>query len=214
MRRTPAAPTTATLGADACAIGGLRERKKARTREAIVDIALELFERNGFDATTVEDIAAAADVSPRTFFRYFDTKFDVVLARNSAEEKGLDALIAARPPGEGPVEAMHQVVRTKFLELIATGNITPLRELRVVMSTPSLRPLCLQHFHDHGDALATVFAQRMGGTPDDLRAHVMAGAVASALFAAVSRWVDDGADTDRLLPTIDDAFALLRDGTG
>jgi transcriptional regulator GlxA family with amidase domain len=86
-----------------CVPPGLRERKKARTREAIVDAALALFERKGFDATTIEDIAAAADVSPRTFFRYFDSKVDLVLAKNHEKNHGLGELIAERPADEGPV---------------------------------------------------------------------------------------------------------------
>src|ERR671911_220241 len=86
-----------------CGPPGLRERKKARTHEAIVDAALDLFERKGYEATTVEDIAAAADVSPRTFFRYFDSKVDLILAKNHETNVGLGALLAERPAGEGPV---------------------------------------------------------------------------------------------------------------
>ena len=80
--------------------------RRRRTREAIIDAALDLFERKGYDATTVEDIAAAAEVSPRTFFRYFDSKQDVVMAKTN--EKGE----TRRPAGgstreEGPVEALR-----------------------------------------------------------------------------------------------------------
>ncbi|HSP03694.1 MAG TPA: TetR family transcriptional regulator, partial [Acidimicrobiales bacterium] len=59
---------------------GLRERKKRDRRRQIEDVAIELFEQQGFDATTIEQIAAAAEIAPRTFFSYFETKDDVVLA--------------------------------------------------------------------------------------------------------------------------------------
>ena len=97
------------------AASGLRERKKARTREAIIDAALDLFGRKGFDATTIEDIAAAADVSPRTFFRYFDSKVDLVMAHNEAHGDKIAPLIAARPASEGPLEALRQVMHQMLL---------------------------------------------------------------------------------------------------
>src|SRR4029453_6501933 len=71
------------------AANGLRERKKARTREAIIDAALDLFERNGYDDTTIEEIAAAAEVSPRTFFRYFDSKLELIMARTGSKNPHL-----------------------------------------------------------------------------------------------------------------------------
>jgi AcrR family transcriptional regulator len=76
---------------------GLRERKKARTREAIIDAALDLFGSKGFEATTIEDIAAAAEVSPRTFFRYFDSKPDLIMARSGGKEHEIGPRLAARP---------------------------------------------------------------------------------------------------------------------
>src|SRR5918994_6863200 len=101
------------------AANGLRERKKARTREAIIDAALDLFESKGFDATTIDDIAAAAEVSPRTFFRYFESKLDVVMARNAPKEPTIGPLLAARPASEGPIEAMRQVMREELVAQVA-----------------------------------------------------------------------------------------------
>ena len=109
-------------GGSCSPFGGFRERKKAHTRESIIDAAIDLFERNGLDTTTVEEIAAAADISPRTFFRYFESKIDVVMAEKGEDHPGIETLLLARPPTEGPVEAMHQVVRTELGRSLADAS--------------------------------------------------------------------------------------------
>jgi AcrR family transcriptional regulator len=189
---------------------GLRERKKARTHEAIIDAALDLFERKGYDSTTVEDIAAAADVSPRTFFRYFESKLDLVMARNAAKDELIGPLLAARPASEGPLEAMRQVMREQLVERIADASVA--RELQVVMTTPSLRNLAREHFYEEEAELAAAFAARLGTDDRDMTPHIIAGAVASAVWTVIDRWIAQGADVDRLLPMIDEAFALLATG--
>ena len=189
---------------------GLRERKKARTREAIIDAALELFGRRGFDATTIEDIAAAADVSPRTFFRYFDSKVDLVMAHNEAHGDKVAPLVVARPASEGPLEALHQVMQQMLLELLADPSVV--REFRVMMGTPTLRKLAREHFYEEEAELVSAFAARLGTDDADLTANVMAGAAASAIWAVIDRWLAEGADVERLPPMIDEAFALLEQG--
>ena len=188
---------------------GLRERKKVRTREAIIDAALELFEHQGFEATTVEDIAAAADISPRTFFRYFYTKLDVVMARNVDDGEDIEGLLAALPPDAGPIEALHQVMRQKLADKLATGDDSALREMRIVMSTPSLRNICVERFHDKLDDLAALFAARMGVDERSLQPYVLAGAMSATMLAVMDRWVSEGAQADRLIPLLDEGFALL-----
>src|SRR5215204_3976561 len=190
---------------------GLRERKKLRTREAIVDAALDLFERKGFEATTVEDIAAAADVSPRTFFRYFETKFDVVLAKNVENGEGLGELIAARPAGETPLEAVRQVIQAQLAGLVESDDVA-LRELKVVMGTPELRTKALDHFHEHQTELLEVIAARLGVSEDALPAHILAGVIGTSLWAVVDRWVAGGAHPEQLTPMIDEAFEMLAQG--
>lgn len=190
---------------------GLRERKKARTREAILDAALDLFDRHGFEATTVEDIAAAADVSPRTFFRYFDSKLDVVMARNVDEGDDLEASVAARPAHESPVEAVHQVIRDKLVAMLE-GDDAPLREMRVTLSAPSLRSICIERFHEHIDGLSAVFATRLGLDRHALEPHILAGMISATLMAVMDRWVADGGRLDRLVPMLDEGFALLESG--
>src|SRR5437016_8102361 len=99
-----ASPDSAFGGDDRPALG-LRERKKAKTRAAIQAEALRLFREQGYDATTVEQIADAAEVSPSTFFRYFPTKEDVLL-RDDMDELWLD-LLRAQPPGLPPLPALR-----------------------------------------------------------------------------------------------------------
>lgn len=187
---------------------GLRERKKAQTREAIIDAAIDLFETKGYDATTVEDIAAEANISPRTFFRYFDSKIEVVLAQSDAEAKGFHTMVEDRPESEGGLEAMHHAVREQAEQLINAESRTA-REMRVVLSTPSLRNQALEHLREHQAALVPALAKRMGVDGDALQAHVLAGAVTTTLWTIIERWVATGGDPDRLLPMIDEGFALL-----
>jgi AcrR family transcriptional regulator len=194
-----------------CGPPGLRERKKLQTRTAIVSAALDLFEAKGFEATTVEDIAAAADVSPRTFFRYFESKQDVVMAKTHEHGGGLGALVAARPPGEGPVEALRQVI-TGQMQALADEDGVMLREMRMMMSTPELRAMALDHFHEHQDEMAEALAGRMGLPPDAFVPHVLAGVVGTALWAVIDRWVAEGAKVERLEPMVDDVFDLLASG--
>jgi AcrR family transcriptional regulator len=189
---------------------GLRERKKLRTREAIIDAALDLFATKGFDATTIEDIAAAAEVSPRTFFRYFDSKLDVVMARNAEMDKDHEdfvTLLAARPPEEGPLEALCSIFHEFLGDRLDDPSVV--REFQVMLGTPTLRTFVRERFFEHDAEIAAAFAQRMGLAEDDLAAHVLASAATSAVWSAVDRWVAGGAEPDRLLPTIDEAFAVL-----
>ena len=92
---------------------GLRERKRERTRDEIVDAALRLFVEHGFDATTVEQIAAAADVSPRTFFRYFPAKEDVLFdeAGSARQRDHVVAVLEAHEGGVAPVRMVVDALR-------------------------------------------------------------------------------------------------------
>jgi AcrR family transcriptional regulator len=189
---------------------GLRERKKVRTREAIIDAALDLFERKGYDATTVEDIAAAADVSPRTFFRYFESKLDLIMARSGENQTGVGPMLAARPAGEPLLDAVRAVMRAELEQQIADPLV--LREFQVMLTTPSLRTMAREHFYEEEAEMVGAIAARLGVAEDDFVAHVTTGVIASALWVAVNRWVVEGADLDRLQPMIDQAFEILAHG--
>ncbi|HEY7071368.1 MAG TPA: TetR family transcriptional regulator [Acidimicrobiales bacterium] len=192
------------------AAASLRERKKARTREAIIDAALDLFERDGYDNTTIEDIAAAADVSPRTFFRYFESKVDLIMTRTDSSNEDIGPLLATRPEGEGLLDSLRGVMKS----LLDSQLNDPLihREFQVMLSTPSLRNMAREHFHDEEAGLISVVALRLGLEPDDLRAEIIGSMVAGALWAAVNHWVAEGGDVERLWPVLDEAFGILAEG--
>jgi AcrR family transcriptional regulator len=194
--------------------GGLRERKKAQTRDAIIEAALELFERKGYDETTVEEIASAADVSQRTFFRYFESKLEVVMAPKSEEDgHDIESLIAGRPDRETPIEAFRNVVRDELGGVLQAGDLRA-RQFQVAMRTPSLRSHAHEHFNEHRDEFAAVFAKRLGVPEDDLAPQVMATTVSGVVWTVIDRWVDEGAVPERLMPLLDQAFDLLGPGLG
>jgi AcrR family transcriptional regulator len=192
------------------AAASLRERKKARTREAIINAALDLFERNGYDNTTIEDIAAAAEVSPRTFFRYFESKVDLVMTRTDSRHDDLGPLLAARPAGENLLEALREILRVQLDAQLDDPLV--LREFQVMLSTPSLRTMAREHFYEEEAGLVRGVAAHLGLGEDDLATRVIGSMIAGALWATVNHWIAEGADRDRLMPMLDEAFALLGKG--
>jgi AcrR family transcriptional regulator len=210
--KSPDDSATSDANADA---PGLRERKKSRTHDAIVEAALDLFERQGYEATTVEEIAEAADISPRTFFRYFDSKLEVAMPAQTRDEHDHDdsehQKLAAEAAAKGPVAAMHEMIRREIETKMADDPLL-LRQFRVTMSTPSLKTRAFDHFQENQDMLRHMFAVHLGVDDDDLQAHLRAAAVGTAMWTVIDRWVAEGGRTERLLPMLDEAFDLLAAG--
>ncbi|MFE2752333.1 TetR/AcrR family transcriptional regulator [Actinosynnema sp. NPDC059335] len=186
--------------------GGLREQRKAHTRRTIQEHALKLFLGQGYDATTVEQIAAAAGVSHMTFFRHFPTKEAVV------EDDDYDPLIAdlvrARPDGEDPLEALRAALLTGLDAVLATDRDAVYARTRLVVTTPALRARQWHNTAATGDLLATALAERER-RPVDLRLRVIAAAATAALTTALTAWVE-GEGADDLRSLVDQAFAALR----
>jgi AcrR family transcriptional regulator len=192
--------------------GGLRERKKARTREAIISAAIDLFERQGYDETTVEEIAAAADVSPRTFFRYFDSKLDVIFS-DKDDRDDIYAAFAARPAHESVIEAIHQVLRQKIAQQFGEGGDLMIRQHRLAFRTPSLRALSREHMHEEQDNVVHPFAQRLGTAPDALEPRLLAAAIGGTMSTVFETWAaQENPTPESLLALTDEAFALLERG--
>lgn len=199
------APPDQRAVSDAGAAVGLRERKRERTRAAIQAAGLHLFATQGYDATTCEQIAAAAEVSPATFFRYFPTKEDVVLA--DRYDDLIVALLHDRPAAESPIEAVRRSLAAGLEAVYATDADIIRQRLRLVLSVPALRARLYEQQRATASVLAGELAGRMGGTPDDLEVRAVAAAIAGAASAAVETWADHGGD----LPAVmDRAMAALQ----
>jgi AcrR family transcriptional regulator len=154
---------------------GLRDRKKARTKAAIQQHALRLFAQQGYQATTVEQIAEAAEVSPSTFFRYFPTKEDVVLY--DVLDPPVLAAFRAQPAALNPIQALRGAMRQVFAELPAEEVEAQRERDRLVRSVPELRAAMMDEFARNLDMLAELVAERVGRRADELAVRTLAGAV-------------------------------------
>ncbi|GAB2841968.1 TetR family transcriptional regulator [Streptomyces deserti] len=167
---------------------GLRERKKQRTRDALLRAALELFTTRGYEATTVDDIAAAVDVSQRTFFRYFASKEEAAFFVPRLAESHVVAAVRARPPGEAPLEALRRAVLESWDTINeAVEQIVPIdlhmRVYQVIESTPALLAAHLRRSAELEEQLARIIAEREGLDVDaDPRPRIVV-----ALFGGVIR---------------------------
>lgn len=176
-------------------MSGLRERKRERTRRAIVDAATTLFERNGYDGTTVADIAAAADIGTRTFFGYFASKEDVLLPEADARVAAALAAIAARGPQDRPADvllrALHDVVAAGH-DMV--GRRAALQQ-RLMREVPAVRGRALQ---TQLDAQREIARHLAAAFPEELDA-VAAGALVGAFVGAVTGAVQAATEQDGTL---------------
>jgi AcrR family transcriptional regulator len=203
-----AAPTVA-----GAADVGLRERKKERTREALEAAALDLFERKGFDHTTIDEIVDACDVSRRTFFRYFSSK-EEVFAGDHAEKTALFAkLLAARPAGEPPLESVRVVI-LGFSENLWADKQATLRRMRIAAASHDLEQLEAESYDSRLDGLVDALLAR-GDSPADedtrLQTRLVLGAAIVVMRSVCERWVADDGRGD-LVHMVDHAFDLLVSG--
>jgi AcrR family transcriptional regulator len=191
---------------------GLRALKKARTRAALQEAAMDLFVRNGFDHTTVEEIAEACDVSPRTFFRYFPTKEDVLFADSQDRCAALLDVIARQPVNDHPLDVLHHSLRT-----IASGYEQErnqfVRRARILERCPSLRVnKAEQQLGWEGAVVDQLERRNRGGitqrSSNEMR--LLAAISLAAFRAAFDVWLDDPAAD--LVGLLDDTFRRLARG--
>ncbi|MGW1195199.1 TetR/AcrR family transcriptional regulator [Streptomyces sp. NPDC002536] len=173
---------------------GLRERKKARTRDALIRSALELIAHKGYEGTTVDEIAAAADVSQRTFFRYFANKEEVALAVQDMVEAQFLAALCARPPGEAPLAALRNAALDSW---DSTGEIITalvpidlhVRVYRMIESTPQLLAAHLRRLAELEDGLAEEIGRREGlDVRTDPRPRILVAAFSGVMRVTGKVW--------------------------
>ncbi|MFJ3697676.1 TetR/AcrR family transcriptional regulator [Streptomyces sp. NPDC090052] len=207
--------------AERTASAGLRARKKLRTRDALCHAALDLFGSRGFDGTTLDDIAAAADVSKRTLLRYFTGKEDVLLA--VFRELAVLTLreLDRRPPEEPPLAALREATRRALTEVTRAGpeyRSTPacLAVLHLVAVTPGLLVSLHRVLLSEQDALAGILAAREHlADPADPRPQLLVSMHACAMTVAVRTWQASGSrDLDTLLHLIDLCLDNLSSAAG
>jgi AcrR family transcriptional regulator len=189
---------------------GLRERKKAKTRAVIQESAFRLFRKQGYDATTVQQISAEAEVSEGTFFRYFPTKAQVVLWDDF--DPLLVETLLNQPSQLSAIQALRASFKTVFGRL-STKQLAEQRDrLQLVITVPELRATMLDQLASAMNLLAVAIAERMGQRPEDVAVRTLAGAVVGVAVAVAYAINDD--PKANLATLLDEAMAHLEAGFG
>jgi AcrR family transcriptional regulator len=192
---------------------GLRERKKARTRAAIRRHALRLFREQGYQRTTVEQIAAAAEVSPSTFFRYFPTKEDLIL-QDDVDTQVVEAF-ERQPAGLKPVAAFRAALR-EVAGSFSQAELDVIRETTaLIRADPEIRARATDEFARMITVMSEALARRSGRPADDLTVRAMAGGFIGVILSVtlpVEGWPGDDQSIIAVFERIDQALALLEAG--
>jgi AcrR family transcriptional regulator len=169
----------------------LRDRKRARTRQALVDAAVDLIERKGYEAATVADISAAAEIGTRTFFSYFPSKEDVLFPEADRRVQLAVEAIAGRAPDEEPAEVLLRALREANEESgDMTGPLAALR-IRLTMEVPAVRGRGLQLQWESQREIARHLAAAYPGRLDEVTAAALVGAFVGAVTGALTVLTED-----------------------
>ncbi|WP_218221901.1 TetR/AcrR family transcriptional regulator [Nesterenkonia sp. Act20] len=188
---------------------GIRERTRGAMRGELADVALRLFEERGYDETPVDDIATAAGISPRTFYRYFGTKEDVLFGDLPPTSVDLPELLTEHLTRLGPWEALHQTLRN-VSEQVQTQRDRWSRLLRVVNTSDSLRAGHLEQQMNLAQSLVPVLAPQLGEPAawSTLRARVLVHTALTCFDTAFSHWAVHESDVE-IVDAVDIAFTTF-----
>ncbi|MEV2274493.1 TetR family transcriptional regulator [Nocardiopsis sp. NPDC049922] len=195
---------------------GLRERKKARLRESLVESGLRLFLEQGYHGTTTEEIAASVGVSQRTFFRYFATKEELVLEAVTGIDAHFLASLRARPADEPALTALREATRDHWSRVdprsrrFLSGAATLLRD------NPEVVDALMSHCRSRQERIAAAVAERTGvDRATDPRPDVLTAVFVAVLGTAHEAWSASGStDTDDLLATVLERLDLVPEAVG
>lgn len=173
---------------------GLRERNRRERRRRLEDVALDLFEREGFDRTTIEQIAAEAELAPRTFFSYFATKDDLVLADYTDRLRRILEELDRRPAAEPAWEALRSSFATVADDYEAEESRIR-RRFTIMATSPSVAARSLQLQAGWEQALADALTRRLEADPGDPMPRLLAATALAVMRASLQHWllnIEDG----------------------
>jgi AcrR family transcriptional regulator len=182
------------MPSDTGPVGTLRDRKRDRTRRALVNAAIDLFERHGYDGTTVADIAEAADIGTRTFFSYFASKEELLFPESDARVQAAVTAIANRKPADRPADVLLRALQDvaapdgepdDMVDQVATVR------LRLIRTVPALRGRALQIQLDAEREIAGHLHRAFPAELDEVSAAALVGAFVGAIGGALRVLLDD-----------------------
>lgn len=187
---------------------GLRERKKAKTMASVQAHALRLFRENGYHATTVEQIAEAAEISPSTFFRYFATKEDVVIIDNY--DPILVSAFENQPSELTPLQAVRNAMISGINEITDEEWETTRQRNQLIMAVPELRATALNNLTQMMQLLTQIVAKRVGSHSNDPAVRTFAGVVVGVNISLMEYGAE--ATKSEFAKLLEEALAVVENG--
>jgi AcrR family transcriptional regulator len=192
---------------------GLRERKKQKTRQTIIEVALALFAERGYEQTTIAEIADAAEVSPRTIFAYFSSKEDILFYDMPEIVERLGEVLRDRPEGATALDVLRDFIAGSLSPDSNDSRNVALRRRIVIVGNETLRRNPRARLAPFEQLMAEAIAEDLHAGPDDLRPRMVAAALATA-FSAIQdhdpvtspKWVSP----EQAMAVIDDVMGFLR----
>ena len=189
---------------------GLRERKKQKTRDTIIKVALDLFAEQGYEQTTIAEIADAAEVSPRTIFAYFPTKEDIVFCQLPETRERLAQALRERPDGATALDALRD-----FIAGSLDSDPNAVLRKRILQSDETLRRGERARSGPFEQLMVEAIAEDLNADPDDIRPQIVAAAAAAAFTTVRERdpaALPESDSVEQAMAAIDDVMHFLRGG--